>query len=77
VQNIGGNIYVTYAPPGVQAQRNATPGMGAVAIFDENGKFLRMAADSTTSPRRGALLSPRLVSVSLAATCWSAISALA
>jgi len=43
VQNIGGNIYVTYAPSGVVAQRNATPGMGAVAVFDENGQFLRMA----------------------------------
>ena len=44
VQNIGGNIYVTYAPSGVVAQRNATPGMGAVAIFNENGQFQRMAA---------------------------------
>jgi len=44
VQNINGNIYVTYAPPGRSAQTMATPGMGAVAIFDENGKFLRMAA---------------------------------
>jgi uncharacterized protein (TIGR03118 family) len=45
VQNIGGNIYVTYAPPGPpQNQRNATPGQGAVAIFDLNGNFLRMAA---------------------------------
>jgi hypothetical protein len=26
------------------AQTSATPGMGAVAIFDENGTFLRMAA---------------------------------
>ena len=44
VQNIGANVYVTYAPSGVQNQRNATPGMGAVAIFDQNGNFLRMAA---------------------------------
>jgi uncharacterized protein (TIGR03118 family) len=44
VQNIGGNIYVTYAPSGVVAQRNATPGMGAVAVFNEDGQFLRMAA---------------------------------
>ena len=47
VQNINGNVYVTYAPPGRPAQISATPGMGAVAIFDENGKFQRMAtADS-------------------------------
>jgi len=44
VQNINGNVYVTYAPPGRTAQTTATPGMGAVAIFDENGTFLRMAA---------------------------------
>jgi uncharacterized protein (TIGR03118 family) len=44
VQNINGNIYVTYAPSGVQNQRNAMLGAGAVAIFDENGTFLQMAA---------------------------------
>jgi uncharacterized protein (TIGR03118 family) len=44
VQNINGNVYVTYAPPGRPAQTTATPGMGAVAIFNENGTFLRMAA---------------------------------
>ena len=44
VQNINGNVYVTYAPSGRPAQTTATPGMGAVAVFDENGTFLRMAA---------------------------------
>ena len=44
VQNIGGNIYVTYAPNGRADQIAATPGQGAVAIFNENGQFLRMAA---------------------------------
>jgi uncharacterized protein (TIGR03118 family) len=44
VQNINGNIYVTYAPSGVQNQRHAMPGAGAVAIFDQDGNFLRMAA---------------------------------
>jgi uncharacterized protein (TIGR03118 family) len=44
VQNINGNVYVTYALAGRPAQTTATPGMGAVAIFDENGTFLRMAA---------------------------------
>jgi uncharacterized protein (TIGR03118 family) len=39
-----GNVAVTYAPAGVVNQRNATPGMGAVAIFDVNGNFVRMAA---------------------------------
>ena len=44
MQNIGGNIFVTYAPMGVAAQRAATAGMGAVAVFDVNGNFVRMAA---------------------------------
>jgi uncharacterized protein (TIGR03118 family) len=44
VQNIGGNIFVTYAPAGLAAQRNAAPGTGAVAVFDVNGNFVRMAA---------------------------------
>jgi uncharacterized protein (TIGR03118 family) len=37
VQDIGGNVYVTYAPSGLTNQRNATEGEGAVAVFDENG----------------------------------------
>jgi uncharacterized protein (TIGR03118 family) len=44
VQNIGGNIFVTYAPAGRPAQTTATAGMGAVAVFDVNGNFVRMAA---------------------------------
>jgi uncharacterized protein (TIGR03118 family) len=41
VQNIGGLIYVTYAPAGRAAQIAAPEGEGAVAIFDTNGKFMR------------------------------------
>jgi uncharacterized protein (TIGR03118 family) len=41
VQNIGNNIYVTYAPAGRPAQIAATEGMGAVAIFDTNGNLLQ------------------------------------
>jgi len=33
VQNINGNIYVTYAPSGVANQRTAMQGAGAVAVF--------------------------------------------
>ena len=44
VQNINGTVFVTYAPPGRANQISATPGMGAVAAFDEDGNFLRMAA---------------------------------
>lgn len=37
VQDIGGKVYVTYAPVGVAAQRAALPGQGLVDVFDENG----------------------------------------
>jgi len=39
VQDIGGKVYVTYAPAGLAAQRAAMPGAGLVSIFDENGAF--------------------------------------
>jgi uncharacterized protein (TIGR03118 family) len=41
VQNIGGKIYVTYAPPGRAAQIAAVAGQGAVAVFDTNGVLLQ------------------------------------
>src|SRR5262249_16990570 len=41
VQNIGGDIYVTYAPRGVDNMRQADLGQGVVAIFDEDGNFIR------------------------------------
>lgn len=44
VQTIGSNIYVTYAPAGRAAQIAATEGMGAVAVFDSNGNFIRQVA---------------------------------
>src|SRR5262249_40947154 len=37
--DIGGDVYVTYAPSGRQAQTMAGPGDGAVAIFSESGKL--------------------------------------
>ena len=40
-QDIGGKIYVTYAPAGRANQINAPLGAGAVAIFDENGNFIK------------------------------------
>jgi uncharacterized protein (TIGR03118 family) len=39
VQNIGGKIYVTYAPAGRPAQIAAGPGAGFVSVFDTNGNF--------------------------------------
>jgi len=41
VQDIGGKVYVTYAPAGLDAQRAATPGQGVVSVFDESGGFLQ------------------------------------
>ncbi len=40
VQDIGGNVFVTYAPIGRVAQAGATLGQGAVAVFDESGNLL-------------------------------------
>jgi uncharacterized protein (TIGR03118 family) len=40
-QDIEGDVYVAYAPAGVQNMRFAPLGAGAVAIFDENGRFIR------------------------------------
>jgi uncharacterized protein (TIGR03118 family) len=37
VQDIGGKVYVTYAPAGRTAQQNATLGQGAVVVFNEDG----------------------------------------
>jgi len=48
-QNIGGNIYVTYAPAGLAAQRAATEGMGGVAIFDTNGNLIAPLIGGSTS----------------------------
>ena len=41
VQDLGGKLYVTYAPAGLAAQRAAAPGAGFVNVFDENGGFLQ------------------------------------
>ena len=40
VQDINGQVYVTYAPLGRPAQENAVLGAGAVAVFDESGNLL-------------------------------------
>src|SRR3954447_26767348 len=41
VRNISGDIFVAYAPMGRMNQINAKRGAGAVAIFDENGNFIK------------------------------------
>ena len=46
VRDIGGVVYVTYAPPGHIPETTATGGKGAVAVFSETGTFI----SSFTSP---------------------------
>src|SRR5438067_6030940 len=59
VQNIGGNIYVTYAPAGLAAQRAATAGMGRVDVFDENGFLLQtLISDSELAAPWGVAVAP-------------------
>lgn len=41
VQEITGDVYVTYAPAGRASQISAPLGAGAVAIFDEDGNFIK------------------------------------
>jgi uncharacterized protein (TIGR03118 family) len=52
VQNIGGKIYVTYAPAGRAAQTGATEGQGAVVVFDTTGHLLEqlIAGSKLASP---------------------------
>jgi uncharacterized protein (TIGR03118 family) len=58
VQDINGNIYVTYAPSGLAAQRGATAGMGAVAVFDESGNLLQTIVGSQLAAPWGVALAP-------------------
>src|SRR6201997_1309962 len=53
VQDISGFVYVTYAPAGGRAnQINAPFGAGAIAIFDEQGNFIKqlIAGDHLAAP---------------------------
>jgi uncharacterized protein (TIGR03118 family) len=60
VQNIGGKIYVTYAPTGHVNQLNATEGEGAVAVFDTSGKFLnQLIAGSKLASPWGITMAPK------------------
>jgi len=59
VQDIGGKLYVTYAPAGRANQIAATEGMGFVDIFDENGNFLqRLITQSKLAAPWGIALAP-------------------
>jgi uncharacterized protein (TIGR03118 family) len=59
VQNIGGELYVEYAPSGRANQVNANEGDGAVAIFDTSGNFIRqVVAGSKLAAPWGVALAP-------------------
>ena len=61
VKDIGGNVFVTYAPSGHIPQTIATPGDGAVAEFSESGTFKSMStanADSKLASPWGIALAP-------------------
>ena len=58
VQDINGNVYVTYAPSGLAAQRGATAGMGAVAVFTESGTLLQTIIGSQLAAPWGVALAP-------------------
>jgi uncharacterized protein (TIGR03118 family) len=59
VQEISGNLYVTYAPAGRAAQTSAPLGAGAVAIFDEDGNFItQLIAGSRLAAPWGITLAP-------------------
>src|SRR6478735_11755438 len=58
VQNINGNVYVTYAPSGLAAQRGATSGQGALAVFTESGTLLQTLIGSQLAAPWGIALAP-------------------
>jgi uncharacterized protein (TIGR03118 family) len=76
VQDINGNVYVTYAPSGRAAQQTATAGMGAVAVFTESGTLIQVLINGSqlAAPWGIALAQPILASSAM--TCWSATSAM-
>jgi uncharacterized protein (TIGR03118 family) len=47
VQDINGDVYVTYAPSGRPNQTGAALGSGAVAVFDENGNLIDKLIDGS------------------------------
>jgi uncharacterized protein (TIGR03118 family) len=60
IQNIGGKLYVTYAPAGGRPnQIAATAGKGAVDVYDENGNLLQqLVTGSQLASPWGVALAP-------------------
>ena len=61
VRDIGGKVYVEYAPSGRANQQNAALGQGAVVVFDENGNFIQtLALGSRLAAPWGIALAPTI-----------------
>jgi len=59
VQDINGDVYVVYAPAGPSNQRNASLGEGAIAVFDEDGNFIKqLVAGSRLAAPWGITMAP-------------------
>ena len=58
VQDLGGNVFVTYAPSGHTAQTKATAGEGAVAEFTESGTLENTITGSELASPWGVAIAP-------------------
>jgi|SRR5271165_3091635 len=58
VQDLGGNVYVTYAPAGHAAQTTAAEGEGAVAVFSESGGLKNAIVGGPLASPWGVVLAP-------------------
>jgi uncharacterized protein (TIGR03118 family) len=59
VADIGGKVYVTYAPTGRLAQLNAAAGSGFIDVYDENGNLLqRLVSGGALAAPWGVALAP-------------------
>jgi uncharacterized protein (TIGR03118 family) len=58
VTDLGGNVFVTYAPSGHIPQTDATAGEGAVAEFSENGKLEKTIVGGELASPWGVAIAP-------------------
>jgi len=58
VDDIGGSVYVTYAPSGHTTQTEAAPGQGAVAVFNESGVLQKSMLGGNLAAPWGVALAP-------------------
>ena len=75
VEDIGGKVYVTYAPAGRDAQTARRRAWEWSPFLVRTGLATEPCDAAAHSPRLGAWPLRQLVSARSAATCWSAISA--